>query len=433
MIQNKQNNFFNKFFFLIFVLILIFLLYKIIKYENKNNKKIDTNVNKDEQISVLDNKKKFKKDLIDDPHLQEQEQIIVPKICQTKSSIIKMLLNNILIICSEEKPHLLKIISPDGTELKYDYQKGKVKKITDSYGSTREYSPETYNLVEEKLVSGLNNIFKHQKKYDDSTGHLIKEIYNDNFVKEYFSCVNKETFPDGTIRQYYSHYFQDITPDKKVIKEYDLNSKKLTKIIFDNGYIREYSLYTNALIKEIFPDGVIKIFNSFNGKLIKKIIPNDKTEEYDLQTGILIKEIYLDGIIKESIKEYNLNNKLKKIILPNGTQIQLEEESGEIKQIITKDCVIMEAVKEYNPLNKKLIKWVSPDQKHIKEFDQETGTLLKEKLSDGTIKEYDPKTSLLIKETFRNYFFITYEYNFDTNELLRSIFSNGIIVQHNLN
>ncbi|MDV3168007.1 MAG: hypothetical protein Q8781_02105 [Candidatus Phytoplasma stylosanthis] len=414
-LNKNSNNISNKIFFLVLISIISFFLFQIFKYKEKQNRKKNSKLNEENIILDRDNKNSFiEKESLnnksnDNNYSKEiKSNIDKEEILESKKRLmLNKLPLNISIIYKEENPDIIEIISPDLTKLEYNYVKGKINKLID--------------------------FEKNIKEYDGQNGHLLKEKNKNGTIKEYNTCLKKEVFYDGTIREYFNFYFKDISPDKKIIKEYILDSKKLIKIILNNNYIREYGLYTNKLIKEILPNGEIKIYDYKENIIIEKRMPDGKIEQYDKKNGFLMKEIFPDGKIIEAIKEYNENNQITKITLSNKNIVEFEENSDEIKQIIFPDGTKKKVYKEYNKENNKLIKWISADGKHIKEFDSERGVLIKEKLPDGVIREYDPETNLLTKEIFKEDFYVSYEYFPNTNEIFQTIFSNGVTVKHDLN
>ncbi|MEZ0180362.1 DUF2963 domain-containing protein ['Camptotheca acuminata' phytoplasma] len=483
-----KKNFNKNFLFVLSILFLIifFLSFQILEYKKQNNKKEKIIAQLKEEILVSDNQipisnekifipdniketiqqnieedieknieEDIEKNIEEDIEKNIEEDIEKPKSEKDDSEKQENdndenkyryhnLPNDIFLIYDIAYPDIIKIISQDNKQLEYNYKTGKIHKLIDCYGNIREYDQQTYNLVKEiffhKKPDPVNFNendripIMHQKKYDSYTGHLFEEITPDQISKEYIHYLKKEIFPNGTTREYFPHHFRDTSEDQKIIKEYDINSRNLIKLIFNNGYIKEYGLYTNKLTKEIFPDGEVHIYNPFTDKIITKIKPDGKIEEYDPQNGFLLKEIFTDGKIIETIREYNDdNNKLKRLLLSNKNIIEFEEESNEIKQIIYPDGTIKESLKEYNSENNKLSQWTSPDGDHIKYFDNIKGNLIKEKLPDGKIKEYDPDTCLLTKEIFENNFYIIYEYIPETNDISQVTFSDGTVVKYNFN
>ncbi|MDC9031859.1 hypothetical protein [Columbia Basin potato purple top phytoplasma] len=407
MIEIQKN---KKFFYKIYFVILILIVIIIYFFYTKKYKYLENNKNKiNNSIEILENKK------IKEEHKTITENLIKKSnpndiICQDNIKD-KLSPNNILIEYDDLNPGIIKIISRNSNKiLEYNYIKGRINQIID--------------------------INENIKKYDPCTGHLSKEMNPDNSViKEYNHSLNKEILPDGSIRNYFSDYFEEISFNPRIKKEYNLNSKRLTRIIFPNNHIKEYSLYNNKLTKEILPNGDIIEYDPFTGNKIKETNKEDGTiKEYNPNIGFILKEIKHNKEIIETKQEYNdeEKTKLKKVILPNKDIIEFEPDSNEIQQIIYSNGTIKKTIKEYIPNTQILVKKILPNN-HIKEFDIITKNLTKEILPNKTIKIYDPINKLLIREIFLDNSYIMYEYNSKTNELLKSISSNGYIIKYDLN
>ncbi|MDV3166865.1 MAG: hypothetical protein Q8784_00305 [Vigna little leaf phytoplasma] len=325
----------------------------------------------------------------------------------------------------------------DNTKIEYNEKNGNIFKISWPNGIIREYNMHNCLLTEERLPN--NNLKKYHYSESEKDNHVtnknkpfMTEFTSDGIIKKYQLCLQQEIFSNGIIRNYYANFFQDISPKDNILKEYDFYTRKLIKIFFPNNYIREYCLANGHLLKEIFPNGLIKLYNPFYDYLFEEKEPDGTRKQYDSQTHILNQIIDPNGTIVEAIQKSVPNNpQLIEITLPDKTIIEFNKEKGWVTKEITPQGIEKTTIFEYYPEEKKIKRIFFPNN-YIKEFDQNE-CLSKEIFSDGSVREYDIYTNLLKKEILPNGIEIIYEYIPQTNHILRSIYSNGLVIEHDLN
>lgn len=336
---------------------------------------------------------------------------------------------------------LLTISIQNNTHIEYDYTTGNISRIFWPNGAITQYHPQNYFLTHETLPNQTKREYHSDSQKIDNlrnsqkviSSPFLTEITPDGITKKYQLYLNQELLSNGTIRTYYSNFFTDISPIDNILKEYDINTKKLMQVVFPNGLIKKYSLFNGHLKQEILPNGMIREYNPFQDTLLEEIMPDGTKKKYDEENNILSQIIQSNGDKIEIKKENDVVNvHIVKMFLPDKTIIEFDKEKKVIQKEITPQGIVKNTIFEYEPQTQKLVKICLPNN-HIKEFHPLTGKLIKEIFNDGLIKEYDENTNLLIKEIFPNGIYICYEYLPKTDSLLRSVYSNGLTIVHDLN
>ncbi|PQP79937.1 hypothetical protein C6B37_00255 [Candidatus Phytoplasma phoenicium] len=382
-----------------------------------------------------------------------QENLIIQEIWPNKKIIysydnqeplITNLLGNI-ILRYEPKNNpsqtLLTISIQNNTHIEYDYTTGNISRIFWPNGIISQYHPQNSLLTQEILPNQTKREYHYDAQKIDNlrnrqkviSSPFLTEITPDGITKKYQLYLNQELLPNGIIRTYHSNFFTDISPIDNILKEYDINTKKLMQVVFPNGLIKKYSLFNGHLKQEIFPNRMIKEYNPFQDTLLEEIMPDGTKKKYDEETHILSQIIQSNGVKTEIKKENDVvNSHIVKIFLPDKTIIEFDQEKKVIQKEITPQGIVKNTIFEYEPKTQKLVRIRLPND-HIKEFHPSTGKLIKEIFADGLIKEYDENTTLLIKEILPNGMYICYEYLPKTDLLLRSVYSDGFTIEHDLN
>ncbi|WP_304515430.1 hypothetical protein, partial [Candidatus Phytoplasma melaleucae] len=409
-----------KIFVFIFFLISLFLFTILVKLKSlqtdKNTKRIYYDIAR-KIIITTDSDKNIKeynaltgsliKEILSQGHIKKynDQNMIIDEILPNKTRLIYEY--------DATTNHLVKQRILSANEIEYNLISDKIRKITFSDGTIREYSSDDSDdlILKETLPDGTIKLYNQKEhtlniiwpqgytiKYDLKTGFLLEKTGLSGNIEQYITCLDKEILPNGITRKYSSDIIQETALDNKIKKEYDLNTKKLKKIIFPDGYIQEYSLYFNFLQKEIFPDGTTKEYDNYQTFLIKETLSDRTIKKYDIHDKILFQQINPDGSVQNTLQKFDsVTGQLEESILPDNTIVKFNPVKKEIMKMIWPDGSAKETIFERDPQTQKIIKIIFPNN-HIQEFHLITNNLIRESWSDGKFKEYDPINSWIIKE-----------------------------------